>query len=808
MGVTVTVKNDMDFEVKVAVHLKVGARLCSTILQPGEKWEKTDGGLSAACPYDLRVRKIGVKDTIWVRHFLAPPMQQSLDIPLSMVCQREFIKQRVPVGLRKKMHERAPIAVKWVKDEARDCCARCKRYFNIYWRKHHCRICGDIYCDECSRFQVLTALHPTLPARACYSCYETHAAGEKDGEGDQESQAALSDGKHVDVPSKAKEEEEPCECVADEDDDEGFSEDDELPYITTEDNHNVNWELQHIIGEFGIVMILIGGMILWLFILALLWIYAETVSVYTGVKLAEGFWLGCFVGVNAGSIALTITLLVMAYKSKSMEGTRGPLIRAFERVAGFLRRSKTKLQALVFRRKSNGTSESNGKAKIKGKSSEAKAEKDRNSDRRVQYTKEEARWILLGDKSAEDLWDWSISNDGWHLKRGGDVEVWQREKANGGIKAFKSIGKIPVSAEKLFHLMNNTRATTKWNKALKEYRVLRKLCNDMDIIYAVGAAAGPISARDFVQIRVIRRLESDSKTEEGKKIRGFVLGGYGIKERLVAEHPGIVRGFNYTNGYVILEGKGDEGDKKGEEAAKDNANGSANEKSEKTEWCRLVWVMNADLKGWLPASVVAATMTGVMVAFYDNDLKAGLELNVDPPGEIPPIYSKSNATDIHKRIHPSSINSNTSMESLSSSESEGQTPNSDRHLRKPGASIRSVSSNNSPKSPSSETSSLLISPQEIYLNSHRSGKRPKNGFFIDTSIPRTSRVGSDRPTPKEKLLERGLYEDNYMNDIGSKDRLNPFIRVSHVGIHRRNSPVNLTRRTRRASTSAIRAKSR
>jgi len=39
----------------------------------------------------------------------------------------------------------------WIKDEDRSECQNysCKRVFNVYYRKHHCRMCGEIFCSKC-----------------------------------------------------------------------------------------------------------------------------------------------------------------------------------------------------------------------------------------------------------------------------------------------------------------------------------------------------------------------------------------------------------------------------------------------------------------------------------------------------------------------------------------------------------------------------------------------------------------------------------------------------------------------------------
>ena len=39
----------------------------------------------------------------------------------------------------------------WVPDEKAPTCYNCQKQFSaIFLRKHHCRICGNVFCKECS----------------------------------------------------------------------------------------------------------------------------------------------------------------------------------------------------------------------------------------------------------------------------------------------------------------------------------------------------------------------------------------------------------------------------------------------------------------------------------------------------------------------------------------------------------------------------------------------------------------------------------------------------------------------------------
>ncbi|KAL3344336.1 hypothetical protein AABB24_023660 [Solanum stoloniferum] len=59
----------------------------------------------------------------------------------------------------------------WVPDEAVQKCTACAIDFSAFNRKHHCRNCGDIFCDKCTQGRVsLTADEDAQPVRVCDRC--------------------------------------------------------------------------------------------------------------------------------------------------------------------------------------------------------------------------------------------------------------------------------------------------------------------------------------------------------------------------------------------------------------------------------------------------------------------------------------------------------------------------------------------------------------------------------------------------------------------------------------------------------------
>ena len=46
------------------------------------------------------------------------------------------------------------VAPMWANDASRDNCVLCERAFTFITRRHHCRYCGSIVCDRCSRHRL------------------------------------------------------------------------------------------------------------------------------------------------------------------------------------------------------------------------------------------------------------------------------------------------------------------------------------------------------------------------------------------------------------------------------------------------------------------------------------------------------------------------------------------------------------------------------------------------------------------------------------------------------------------------------
>lgn len=66
-----------------------------------------------------------------------------------------------------------PFASTWIPDAASDVCMRCSQAFNVTQRRHHCRHCGFVVCNSCSKARAILKHISSKPVRVCRRCKDS-----------------------------------------------------------------------------------------------------------------------------------------------------------------------------------------------------------------------------------------------------------------------------------------------------------------------------------------------------------------------------------------------------------------------------------------------------------------------------------------------------------------------------------------------------------------------------------------------------------------------------------------------------------
>lgn len=192
---------------------------------------------------------------------------------------------------------------------------------------------------------------------------------------------------------------------------------------------------------------------------------------------------------------------------------------------------------------------------------------------------------------------------------------------DGQRRTWKAVGLIKADPKSMLALYLDASTQTDWNKALVQVKLLRAVPGTtVTVTYSVSAPAvgGAVSSRDFVDSHEWRTIE---RTDAAVGVvQDYIFAGIGIEPPLWEEKvgPGLVRGRNGPSGFyfqTIVPPAGQA-------------------KSPDERWCLFTTVVDTDVRGWLPKSLLDNSMPTVMTDYMDNVRKLWKERranNVQPP---------------------------------------------------------------------------------------------------------------------------------------------------------------------------------
>jgi hypothetical protein len=67
--------------------------------------------------------------------------------------------------------ENCDVAPVWIPDSVCKACYKCKASFSVFRRRHHCRRCGQVFCNNCTKLRSKVEIIGEKQTRVCDSCH-------------------------------------------------------------------------------------------------------------------------------------------------------------------------------------------------------------------------------------------------------------------------------------------------------------------------------------------------------------------------------------------------------------------------------------------------------------------------------------------------------------------------------------------------------------------------------------------------------------------------------------------------------------
>ncbi|KAB7498102.1 Steroidogenic acute regulatory protein-like [Armadillidium nasatum] len=201
-------------------------------------------------------------------------------------------------------------------------------------------------------------------------------------------------------------------------------------------------------------------------------------------------------------------------------------------------------------------------------------------------TPQEAEYVLRGEEALKHSWD-MLNSSGWnHEKTISHNDVIFSKICPRGYKIYKLMAIVEANPEEMFkECLQNFEDIPKWNTSITKSKVIQVVNSKVDITYQVAAETpgGFIRQRDFVGLRYWTKMPNC-----------WVIASTSVTHPDVPLDKSYERGENGPNCLVF-----------------GNVDGYPDR-------CEFQWLLDVDLKGWIPKSVVERALTGVITEFLTS----------------------------------------------------------------------------------------------------------------------------------------------------------------------------------------------
>jgi len=228
-------------------------------------------------------------------------------------------------------------------------------------------------------------------------------------------------------------------------------------------------------------------------------------------------------------------------------------------------------------------------------------------------SEQEKQFKKLGEQMLQDAWSNLSSNEGWKIEKCLDNGDTVQVKTINKKKIFRLTGYIDISCTSLLEeLYYRIEGIPLWNRNITDSKIIQPIDEYTDVTYQVcaEAAGGVVSTRDFVNLR-----------------HWCIIDGTFVSAACSVEHPAMpvqhkkVRGENGPTCYALypVEGSPDK--------------------------CLFKWLLDTDLKGWIPQSIIDKALSGAQLEFLQFLRQRAIHL----------LSSEDNASSIGSCVDPVNI---------------------------------------------------------------------------------------------------------------------------------------------------------